>query len=406
MAAGNALEFYDFLAYAFFAAQIGRTFFPSHDPSISLLTSLATFGVGFLMRPVGALAIGRIGDRFGRKPAMLTAFGLMGLAMVGLACIPSYARIGVAAPILVIVCRFVQGFALGGEVGPSTAYLIEAAPPGQRGFYVSLQYAAQQAAVLTAGLVGYGLAHNLSDAQLDAWGWRVAFLFGAVLLPFGLVLRAGVTETLAAAPGRDAEAPDARPFALVAGVGLMMIAGGTTVTYILNYLTTFATETLHMPKTLGFAATVTTGLAGLICSPIGGRLSDRFGRKPVMMTGWIVLLFVTLPGFVWVSQQRSAAALLGMAATLAVISNTASAAVLTSLTEVLPRRIRAGALGVIYALAVSVFGGSTQFTVAWLTRLLHSPLAPAWYMTGGVAVSLVAMAIQPETVRRATAPMP
>jgi MFS family permease len=404
VAAGNALEFYDFLAYAFFAAQIGRAFFPSHDPSISLLSSLATFGVGFLMRPVGALVIGRIGDRFGRKPAMLTTFGLMGAAMIGLACVPSYARIGVAAPILVIACRFVQGFAVGGEVGSSTAYLIEASPARRRGFYVSLQYAAQQAAVLTIGLVGYALAHTLSDAQLDAWGWRVAFLIGALILPAGLALRAGLSETLQPGPAAAWERTDPRPLAVIAVVGVMIIAGGTTATYVLGYLTTFATETLHMPKTLGFAATVTTGLAGVICAPLGGALSDRFGRKPVMMIGWALLLLATLPGFMWVARMRSATALLGMAAVLAILNYAATAAVLVSLTESLPRRIRAGGLGVIYALAVSVFGGSTQFIVAWLTRLLHTPLAPAWYMTGAVAVSLVAMAMQPETAGRLLPP--
>jgi MHS family citrate/tricarballylate:H+ symporter-like MFS transporter len=401
VAAGNALEFYDFLAYAFFAGEIGRAFFPSADPSASLLASLATFGAGFLMRPVGAVVLGRIGDRHGRKPAMLLSFSLMGLAMVALAAIPSYGRIGMLAPVLVIACRFVQGFALGGEVGPSTAYLIEAAPRHRRGLYVAVQYMGQQGAVLAVGLVGYGLARALSPAALDAWGWRAAFLAGATIIPFGLFLRAHLTETLAAVPPVQPAQPAARsasrPLALVAVLGLAMLAGGTTVTYVLNYLTTYATETLHMPKTLGFAATVTTGLVGVIVSPIGGLLSDRFGRKPVMMIPWAVLLLVTVPAFRLIADQRSAGALLGMAVVLAAANNLAFSAILTTLTEGLPRRIRAGALGLIYAVAISVFGGSTQFTVAWLTRLFHNPLAPAWYMTAGVALSLAAMALQAET---------
>jgi len=198
--AGNALEFYDFLTYAFFAAQIGRTFFPSHDAAGSLLASLATFGAGFLMRPVGALTIGRMADRIGRKPAMLLSFTLMGVAMVGLALTPSYRAIGIAAPILAIGFRLVQGFALGGEIGPNTAYLIEAAPPHRRGLYVSFQYMSQDGSILVSGLVGYGLASLLSDAAMDSWGWRVAFLLGAAIVPFGLILRRQLAETLPPKP--------------------------------------------------------------------------------------------------------------------------------------------------------------------------------------------------------------
>src|SRR5580698_3038090 len=203
--AGNALEFYDFLTYAFFAAQIGRTFFPSANAAGSLLASLATFGAGFLMRPVGALTIGRMADRIGRKPAMLLSFALMGTAMVGLALTPSYRAIGIAAPILAIGFRLVQGFALGGEIGPNTAYLIEAAPPNRRGLYVSFQYMSQDGSVLVSGLVGYALAQWLSDAQLDAWGWRVAFILGASIVPFGLLLRRELAETL------PPKGPDAHP---------------------------------------------------------------------------------------------------------------------------------------------------------------------------------------------------
>ena len=405
VAAGNALEFYDFLAYAFFAGEIGRTFFPSTDASVSLLASLATFGAGFLMRPVGAVVIGRIGDRRGRKPAMLLSFLLMGLAMVALAAVPAYSRIGILAPVLVIACRLVQGFALGGEVGPSTAYLIEAAPVRRRGLYVSFQYMGQQSAVLAVGVVGYALARNLGGAALDAWGWRIAFLAGAAVVPFGLILRTHLVETLATAPPAGAAAgPAPRSLVRMAVLGLMLLAGATIVTYVLNYMTTYATETLHMPKTLGFAVTVTTGLVGVIVSPIGGLLSDRFGRKPLMMAGWTVLLLATVPAFWLISRDRSAGALLGMAAVLATASNLAFTAILTSLTEGLPPRIRAGALGLMYAVAIAVFGGSTQFAVTWLTRLLHNPLAPAWYMTASVAISLVAMALRAETAPAQAAP--
>ena len=191
VAAGNALEFYDFLTYGFFAPQIGRAFFPSHDPTTSLLTALATFGVGFLMRPVGAAVIGVLADKAGRKPAMLLALLLMGLTMLGMALIPSHAQIGVWAGVLAVGCRMIQGFALGGQVGPSTAYLVEAAPPGRKGLFVSLQFVSQQVSIVASGVVGFTLAHSLSEAALDSWGWRVAFLVGLVIVPFGLFLRRG-----------------------------------------------------------------------------------------------------------------------------------------------------------------------------------------------------------------------
>jgi MFS family permease len=192
---GNALEFYDFLTYAFFAVQIGHAFFPSRNPSSSLLLSLATFGAGFLMRPVGGVVIGRMGDRVGRKPAMLLSFSCMGIAMTGLALTPTYASIGIAAPLLVITFRLLQGFALGGEVGPTTAYLMEAAPLEKRGLYASLQYSTQGLAVMTAGLIGVLLARLLEPEALDAWGWRVALQVGTLKVPFGLFIRRSHPET-------------------------------------------------------------------------------------------------------------------------------------------------------------------------------------------------------------------
>ncbi len=397
--AGNALEFYDFLTYAFFAAQIGRTFFPSSDASASLLASLATFGAGFLMRPVGALVIGRMGDRVGRKPAMLLSFTLMGLAMIGIALTPSYKAIGIAAPALAILCRLIQGFALGGEIGPNTAYLIEAAPPHRRGLYVSFQYMSQDGSILVSGLVGYLLSSAMSDAALDAWGWRAAFLIGAIIVPFGLLLRKDLAETLPALPagGKRAASPPQHGLVRIAVLGLAMLAGGTVVSYTMDYLTTFATATLHMPTRIGFMAAIAVGVAGLICDPIGGWLSDRFGRKPVMMIPWAFLLVATLPGFFLLSHYRTAVALVGMAIVLQGAACVATSSVLVSVTESLPARIRCGSLGLIYAFAISVFGGTTQFTAAWLTKLTGSPLAPAGYMTACVAAALLAMTFLPES---------
>jgi MFS family permease len=395
---GNALEFYDFVTYAFFAAQIGRTFFPSGTPGTSLLASLATFGAGFLTRPLGALIIGRYADRVGRKPAMLLSFWLMGIAMLGLPLVPSYASIGIAAPLLVIAFRLLQGFALGGEVGPSTAFLMEAAPPRHRGFYISLQATSADIAVMVAGLVGVVLASYLDEAALDAWGWRAALLLGVAIIPFGLVMRRRLDETLHRAP------PDPVPVAAgmpgltrIAVVSLALMATATTTNYLLNYMTTYANSTLGMAPRVAFGATVVIGAAGLLFDPLGGWLSDRFGRRRIILIPWLLLGVVTFPCFWLLEHLRSGPALYVACAVLASSSTLAGTTALVAITESLPRRVRAGGFGLIYALSISVFGGSTQFMAAWLTRLTGNPLVPAWYMIGGLAVGLTALACLRET---------
>jgi len=399
---GNALEVYDFVIYSYFAIYIGHTFFPSNDPNISLLTSLATFGVGFATRPIGAIVIGRLGDRAGRKPAMLLSFALMGVAIVGLALTPSYQSIGVAAPIIAVCFRLVQGFALGGEIGPSTSYLIEAAPALRRGLFVSFQYAGQSFAAILAGLTGVVLTSVMSDGAMRDIGWRLAMLTGALIIPIGLLLRRGLSETLeepealpaGAAPGAPTAAP---PRLRVVIFAVLMLASGTTVSYVLKYLTTYSIATLHMPARVAFAGPLIGGIVGIFVSPLGGWLSDRFGRKPVMIGPWIFLLFAILPSFYAISHFRTAAVLFASTILLSGVGTIAAASVLVAVTEALPKKVRSAGLALTYAVAVSVFGGSAQFNVAWLTGATHSPLAPAWYMMVGVAIGLVAMLGMRET---------
>jgi MHS family citrate/tricarballylate:H+ symporter-like MFS transporter len=388
--AGNALEFYDFLTFSFFAVDIGTTFFPSTDHTASVLASLATFGVGFLTRPLGAFVLGRLGDRIGRRPAMLICFGLMGLAIAGLALTPSYASIGFAAPVLVVAFRLLQGFALGGEVGPSTAYLAEAASPGRRGLMISLQYMGQGVAILAAGLIGVLLSAVLTGPALHAIGWRIALGLGVIIVPFGLILRRGLTETLHTAESVPA-AESGRPTARVLVLALLLLASGTTITYVLNYLTTYATATLHMAASLAFTATVIRGLGTIIGAPLGGWLADRFGRRTIMLAPGFLLFLLIMPSFVWLSHARTGTALFTVTAVMSLLGGVSSAAVIVAITEQLPKPSRSTSLALVYALSISVFGGSAQFNVAWLTAHTHSVLAPAWYLLIGTAAGLVAM---------------
>jgi MFS transporter, MHS family, citrate/tricarballylate:H+ symporter len=393
---GNALEYYDFVTYAFFASQIGRTFFPSDTPGTSLLASLATFGVGFLTRPLGAVVIGRFGDRVGRKPALMLSFVLIGIGVIGLPLIPPYASIGVLAPLLAIMFRLLQGFALGGEVGPSTAFLMEAAPPLRRGFYVSLQATSADFAVCIAGVVGVGLASVLDAPALDSWGWRVALLLGAIIIPFGFLLRRTLNETLTA-PAEAIGEPPPRGYTRFVVLGLILLATATTTNYLLQYMTTYANVTLGMSSKVAFGATAVIGLSGVICDPLGGWLSDRFGRKPILIVPWLFLAVAVFPSFWLLDQLRTGAALYGACAVLGGISTLSSATIIVAITESLPRRVRSGGIAIIYALSISVFGGSTQFLVAWLIRATGNPLAPAWYMFCGVVIGIITLFQLPET---------
>ncbi|HVB58686.1 MAG TPA: MFS transporter [Candidatus Acidoferrales bacterium] len=386
---GNALEFYDFLTYAFFAVYIGRTFFPSSDPSASLLASLGTFGVGFVTRPIGSWVIGRMGDRLGRKPAMVLSFSLMGVAIAGLALTPSHAMIGVAAPVLAIFFRMLQGFALGGEVGPTTAFLLEAAPPERRGFYTAFQAWTQHLSVLAAGLVGFGLASTLSARQLQDFGWRAAFLVGVAIVPVGLMMRRSLPETFHA-DGTRARIP-LRPHLSVAVIGLLLLASGTIGTYISTYMTTYAIVTLRMPANVAFAATVVVGLCGVALDLVSGALSDRIGRKAAMLVPGILLLLAILPAFYVIAHDRTTAALLGATAVLSSLLALSTCPMVIWLTESLPAAIRSGGVAVVYAVAIATFGGTTQYAVAWLIKVTQNPLAPAWYWTTAAIVGLAAM---------------
>jgi MFS family permease len=397
---GNALEFYDFTTYALFAVQIGRTFFPSQTPFENLMLSLLTFAVGFVGRPVGAIVIGALGDRLGRRPAMMLSFTLMGVGILGVVLTPSYAAIGPVAPALLVLFRLIQGFALGGEVGPTTAFLIEAAPLEQRGFIGAWQSGSQAIASLTGATIGLLLSLTLTSEQLESVGWRIAFGLGAVVLPFGLWIRRNMPETLhrpeaplSIHPTETGWLSHARPILL----GLGMIMSFTTSTYVLLYMTTYASETLHMTPGDSFGASVANGVCGVVFALLGGALSDRFGRKPVMISARVLFLLAIYPAFTWMIGDRTATTLIVATGILSALSSTSVGVALVCLTESLRKDVRSTGLAVVYAIGVAVFGGIAQPYVTWLIKATGSELAPAWYMIAAAAIGIVAMSLMKET---------
>ncbi len=395
--AGNALGFYDFLTYVYFATQIGNTFFPAHDHATSLLLSFVVFGVGFISRPFGAIVLGTMGDRMGRKPALVLSFLLMGFGLIGMALTPSYASIGIAAPILVVTFRLIQGFALGGEVGPTTAYMLEAAPPGRRGLYASFQATTQDFATLCAGLVGFTLANWLSPAELQDWGWRLALLLGATIVPFVLIARNNLEETFSTATDPAPQPVAYRPHLRIAVLGLAIIGTGTILAYTLNYMTTFAQNSLHMAANVGFAATIINGASGVTFDSVAGWLSDKYGRKPVMIIPGALLVVVCIPLFLLMVNVPSPATFLFGVAVIAILGAFSQPPVIIALTEALPRAIRSRGLSTIYAVAIASFGGGTGAVLQALINYSSNPLIPALVLTPVAAIGVVAMLMFPET---------
>ena len=393
--AGNALEFYDFLTFSFFAVQIGNTFFPGDATGHGLLYTLATFGIGFITRPLGGWLIGRYGDRAGRRPAMVLSFAMMGLAMLGLALTPGYAQIGIAAPLLLLIFRLLQGFALGGEVGPATAFLVEAAPPHRRGLYVSIQYVTQDVAILMAGAVGFALSQLLPPADLDNWGWRVAFLLGVGVVPVGLWLRRRLPETMHAVAERSttrARAPWRFLF-----VALVLLAMSAICDYVLVYITTYAQDSLKLGTGAAFGATIVLGSAEACADLTTGILADRYGRRPVMLTGLMLLTLLTIPIFAAMNAAPTAWVTFIGTAVLGILYPVASGPMLISIAESLPMAVRSASLAALYAIAMTFFGGSTQFVIKLLVDTTGSPLAPAVYMTAALLTGLAASRWLPES---------
>ncbi|TFE47186.1 MFS transporter [Paraburkholderia dipogonis] len=410
---GNGLEFFDFTIYSFFATIIGKLYFPVEGQLAQLMLAVGTFGVGFIMRPVGGIVLGAYADRAGRKAAMSLTLWLMTLGSAIIAFAPTYAAIGVAAPLLVILARLIQGFALGGEVGASTSLLLEYGSNKTRGFYGSWQFVSQGLNTVCGSLLGVALAAALSTAALESWGWRVPFVIGMAMGPIGIYIRRHLNETL---PGVEDGAaglqaglqPVSQPVrklfrehSRVITTGVLTTIGGTAANYIvLFYLSTYAIRILHLPMSSALWAAWTAAVVTVICSPFAGALSDRVGRKHVLWVSRVLLIAAVYPAFMVINASPTVPVLLAVVAGLAVLVAFTAVPNIVMLPEMFPREIRATGMSIVYCLGVSIFGGFAQFFATWLIQVSGSNLAPAWYLIGCGVVSLLPLPFMRETAGR------
>jgi MFS transporter, MHS family, proline/betaine transporter len=394
---GNALEWYDFLVFGFLTVVISELFFPADSKYASLLLTTATFGVGFFMRPVGGILLGIYADRHGRKAALLLIIVLMTVAIAMIGFAPTYAAIGIAAPIIILLARLLQGFAAGGEFASATSFLIETAPPGRRGFYGSWQMVGQGLSVFSGAVVGAILTSALSPESLDSWGWRVPFLLGLIIGPVGLYIRRNLEETevflkerenISAQQGLGAIlTAHFRQVVVTAG-----IAGSGTISFyvILLYMPTFARLQLGVPLRDAFIAQAISLACMTVLIPLSGALSDRVGRKPLMIGSLVLLLGLVYPLFQWTVVNPSFGKLVTMQVVLCCLIGVFYGPMSTAVAEQFAVLTRSTGMGIGYNFAVMTFGGFAQFFVTWVLGATGLPTAPALYVMFGALVGLVA----------------
>jgi MFS family permease len=375
VSSGNFLEMYDFMVFGYYAAAIGNAFFPSGNPFVSLMLSLMTFGAGFLMRPLGAIVLGAYTDRHGRRAGLILTLGLMSIGIVSIACMPGYATIGLLAPLLVLIGRLLQGFSAGMELGAVSVYLSEIATPGHKGFYVSWQSASQQVAVIFAALVGVVLSSTLPPQKMMLWGWRVPLVLGCVILPFLFRLRRSLQETdeFIARKHRPSTAEILRSLSAnwaIVLIGTMMVTMTTVSFYMITaYTPTFGSSVLHLASTDTLIVTLCVGASNLFWLPVMGTISDRVGRRPLLIGCSVLMLITVYPVMLWMVSTPSFSRLLAVELWLSFIFGSYNGAMVVFLTEIMPLTVRTSGFALAYSLATAVFGG---FTPAINTYLIHA----------------------------------
>jgi MHS family proline/betaine transporter-like MFS transporter len=402
---GNVLEWFDFLVYGFFAVTIAEVFFPASDPTVSLLITFGTFGLAYVVRPLGAIFIGTYTDRAGRKAGLTLSIGLMLIGTTLMVITPGYATIGIAAPIIITIARVLQGFSVGGEFGSAVAFLVEHGGE-RRGFSASWQWATTGIVSVIVSLFGLALTTLLSHQQLIDWGWRIPYVFGLLVGPAGLYIRSRIAETpdfLAAEKPPTVPIGDLlrrHPVSLLLAFGAAIVSNSSY--YLLLYVPTYGVKTLHLPAYTGFAATLLGGIILAVFSVIAGHWSDKIvPRSRIMLIAACLFLLTAYPCF-WLMDAYPSLATAAFAVGFLNLVKAGYSGVLPSvLSEQFPVETRAVGVSLSFSMSVTIFGGFAPFVATWLIAQTGDPLSPSYYLMATALLSIIALvAIQ----RRAPVP--
>ncbi|KVQ54745.1 MFS transporter [Burkholderia territorii] len=393
---GNFIEQFDFFLFGFYATSISKIFFPSTSEFASLMLTFAVFGAGFLMRPLGAIFLGAYIDKVGRRTGLIVTLSIMASGTILIACVPGYATIGLLAPALVLLGRLLQGFSAGAELGGVSVYLAEMATPGNKGFYTSWQSASQQVAIVVAAAIGYSLNEWLSAQQIAAWGWRVPFFIGCAIVPFLFVLRRSLQETAAFEARRHH--PRARDIlAMLLGnwrtvIGGMLLTAMTTTTFYLItvYTPTFGKSVLKLSTSDSLMVTLLVAASNFIWLPIGGTISDRIGRKPLLLAISVLAIFTAYPALSWLADAPSFARMLIVLLWFSFFFGMYNGAMVAALTEVMPVEVRVAGFSLAFSLATALFGGFTPAVSTYLIQALHDKAAPGYWLSFAALCGLCA----------------
>ena len=407
VASGNFLEMYDFMVFAYFASEIGRAYFPSDSAVGSLLLTFATFGAGYLMRPLGAVMLGSYFDHHGRRAGLLLTLALMSVGTLTIAVMPSYATIGIAAPLLVLAGRLVQGFSAGAELGGVSVYLAEIAPPGRKGFFVSWQSASQQVAVIFASLLGAFLTRALTAPQMEDWGWRIPLGVGCLIIPFLFWVRGGLEETEHFRARKEKHGFRAiwlsvmKNWRIVLTGAALSLMSSVSFYFITAYTPTYGREELHLTPYASLIASLLVGANNLLWLPISGALSDRYGRRRILLASSLLAILTAYPALRWLAADPGYGRLLAVEIWLSLLYAFYNGTLICYLTEIMPASIRTTGFSLAYSFAVCA-GGFTPFVCTWLIHQTGSVATPGFWLSAAAGTAFVAMAASAWRAERAS----